>query len=687
MEDTPQDIIGATQVHYFPHHAVIRTDKSMTKLRIVYDASAKTDGTPSLNKCLHVGPKFNQKLLDILIRFQAHRIAVTADIEKALLMVSVEKDCDALRFLWVRNIHENPPKIRPLRFTRVVFGVSLSPFLLNATIRHHLEGYRKSHPDLIQLLLDSFYVDDLTTGANSEEEAHSVYAESKRILKEGGFNLWKFRTNCLSLQQRIDAIEGASGSQTLTEESYAGATLRRSHKKPRFLECNGTQTDCLIFSVSDIARAAEVVEPTKKNVVSVVGRFYDPIGFLAPVVLRFKLLFQRLCVNKMEWDQPLTDSLLDEWNALVHDLQAEIQISIPRCYLRDVEGNPISISLCGFCDASTKAYAAVVYLRVEVVHGIRVQFIVSKTRVAPTQELTIPRLELLSALLLARLITVVSDDLIPPFELKCYTDSTVVLYWIRGVKKDWKPFVNNRVTEIRNHVPPECWNHCPGLSNPADLPSRGLTLLELSLSQLWRQGPPWLLIQDVTPDQEADDTTMPAECASEMKMSKEKTHNLLITTQAPTIASVIKCEDFSTLSRLLRVTAYVRRAVKLFKKMNTCPKGPLAPQELVEAEELWIIDTQITLKNESNLKVWQKQFDLFADDNGLIRCRGRLNNANLPYATKYPLFLPRKAHFTTLVVKRAHCRVMHNDVREILDNQGTQPCQIDYSLLCYLQAT
>ena len=111
MEDTTQDIIGATQVHYLPHHAVIRTDKSTTKLRIVYDASAKTDGIPSLNEYLHVGPKFNQKLLDILIRFQAHRIAVTADIEKALLMVSVEKDRDALRFLWVRNIHENPPKI------------------------------------------------------------------------------------------------------------------------------------------------------------------------------------------------------------------------------------------------------------------------------------------------------------------------------------------------------------------------------------------------------------------------------------------------------------------------------------------------------------------------------------------------------------------------------------------------
>ena len=137
-------------------------------------------------------------------------------------------------------------------------------------------------------------------------------------------------------------------------------------------------TYCLTLSISDIARAAEIIESTKRNVVSIVRRFYDQLGFLALVVLRFKLLFQQLCMNKMDWDQPLTDSLLDEWNTLVHDLQAEIQISILRCYFHDVDSDPISTTLCGFCDASMKAYAAVMYLRVEAVCGARIQFIVSK---------------------------------------------------------------------------------------------------------------------------------------------------------------------------------------------------------------------------------------------------------------------------------------------------------------------
>ena len=129
------------KVHYLPHHGVIRTDKTTTKLRVVYDASAKSSG-PSLNDCLHKGPKFNQLILDLLLRFRSYKIALTADIEKAFLMISVDdRDRDVFRFLWVDDITKADPEIRVFRFTRVVFGVSSSPFLLNATIRYHLEGF------------------------------------------------------------------------------------------------------------------------------------------------------------------------------------------------------------------------------------------------------------------------------------------------------------------------------------------------------------------------------------------------------------------------------------------------------------------------------------------------------------------------------------------------------------------
>jgi len=125
-------------VHCLPHHAVVRDDKSTTKLRVVYNASAKTNG-PSLNDSLYTGPKFGHDIMDIIIRFQMHRVALTGDIEKAFLMISVTPpDGDVL---WVDDVLKNAPTIRTYRFTRVVFGVSSSPFLFNAAIKHHLEKY------------------------------------------------------------------------------------------------------------------------------------------------------------------------------------------------------------------------------------------------------------------------------------------------------------------------------------------------------------------------------------------------------------------------------------------------------------------------------------------------------------------------------------------------------------------
>ena len=193
VEDPQSNVTG--RVHYLPHHAVIRRDKETTKLRIVYDASARSNG-PSLNDCLYTGPKFDQRIMDILLRFRTHRVALTADIEKAFLMVSMsEGDRDVLRFLWFDDLTKEPPGVCVLRFARVVFGVSSSPFLLNATIRHHLEKWSSSQPELVKTLTRSTYVDDIVCGAEDDDEAYKLYTESKDILKAGGFNLRKFVTN------------------------------------------------------------------------------------------------------------------------------------------------------------------------------------------------------------------------------------------------------------------------------------------------------------------------------------------------------------------------------------------------------------------------------------------------------------------------------------------------------------
>ena len=147
------------RVHYLPHRGVVRQDKTSSKLRIVYDGSAKSNG-PSLNDCLYTGPKFDQSIFDILLRFRVHKVALAGDIEKAFLMVSIMKqDRDSFRFLWIRDIRA------VLRFTRVVFGVKSSPFLLNATIHQHMQKYREVDPSFVDTFLSSIYVDDVSIGS------------------------------------------------------------------------------------------------------------------------------------------------------------------------------------------------------------------------------------------------------------------------------------------------------------------------------------------------------------------------------------------------------------------------------------------------------------------------------------------------------------------------------------------
>ena len=121
-----------------------------------------------------------------------------------------------------------------------------------------------------------------------------------------------------------------------------------------------------------------------------------------------------------------------------------------------------------------------------------IKFVAAKTRVSPLKRQSIPRLELLSALILARLITTIRDSMQEEMTISaslCFMDSKVALYWIRGIEKLWKPSVQNRVVEIRTLIPIECWNYCPGIQKPADIPSRGATPLELSTNVPWCRGP------------------------------------------------------------------------------------------------------------------------------------------------------------------------------------------------------
>ena len=290
----------------------------------------------------------------------------------------------------------------------------------------------------------------------------------------------------------------------------------------------------------------------QNDIVSLARSFYDPLGLITPLIIRIKVLIQELCKALVSWDETLQGDLLDKWKMLLHDLRVCQSIKIPRYYaisLRQVD----SYRLYGFSDASAVAYAAVVFLFMRNGDSHDSRLVASKTRVAPLQQQTIPRLELLGTLLLARLISSVACSLSTEIKLEssvCYTDSQIALCWIKGLDKEWKPFIQNRVLEIRRLVPIEQWRFCPGRENPADFPSRGIATTELCDNTLWWSGPGWL---GSCENSEFSPTEMPLESMLELR-STPSTIELLIN-EKYSISNIIEITKYSDLSRLIHIRA------------------------------------------------------------------------------------------------------------------------------------
>ncbi|XP_035222539.1 uncharacterized protein LOC118195346 [Stegodyphus dumicola] len=200
-----------------PHQPVIRPDKPV---RVVFDASSHSKNEYSLNDCLYSGPNLNPPLLEILIQFRTHSIAFTADIEQAFLQISLSpEDRDAVRFLWANKItdKDGKPNTKILRMTRVLFGATSSPFLLAATIKHHINTFKETNQKAVKLLNECLYVDDLIGGDEDENEAKLIYEDIRYILKAAGFNMRKWKTNCGNLQEVFDEYKNGDPESSGTE--------------------------------------------------------------------------------------------------------------------------------------------------------------------------------------------------------------------------------------------------------------------------------------------------------------------------------------------------------------------------------------------------------------------------------------------------------------------------------------
>ena len=463
-------------VHYLPHRPVIRSGKETTKIRIVFAGSSKEKGGKSINDLLYAGPCLLSHIYDILIRFCFRKTGVIADIKQAFLNIEIcEKDKNYLRFLY--SDPEDDTKIHVYSFNRVCFGITSSPFLLKASIKYHLNMLKQEEPKLAEKLMSDIYVDDLTSPIDSVEEGGIYYEFAKESMARVGLELHKWYSNSKEPRRLMNCTEG-------------------DVKMKKVLGVLWNQNDEFVFDFKGLVAEALKLPLTKRNILRIGAKFFDPMGLISPIVVVAKIYFQKVCLDELNWDDTLSDELADGWMNYLQQLKEIDNSVVPRYLFTNNIGCKIrNISLYGFCDSSNQAYCAVIYAVTELSNSVISRIVTSKTKVAHIKKLTIPTLELLSCLLLSKLMSTVCRLLqvvIVVNQEYFWSDSKVALAWIKGQGKQWKLWVQNRVNKIKQISDADQWHYVNTGINPADIGTRDKAIIKLAGNVLWWYGPPFI---------------------------------------------------------------------------------------------------------------------------------------------------------------------------------------------------
>ena len=372
---------------YMPHHGIVKEASSTTRLRVVFNGSEKSSSGISINDLLMTGPKVQDDLFDIVQRFRLHRIVMSADIAKMYRQIWVHPDCRRLqRILW-RSTPAQP--IITYELNTVTYGTTSAPYLATRCLQQLIGDEAVHYPEAAKLAEQGFYVDDLITGADEVETALSMQQDLIDMLRKGGFTLRKWASNHPALLEHL-APEDVERN-VLVNFGNEGVI------KALGVLWNPT-TDKLMFC----GQFNQDTEFTKRSVLRIIASIYDPLGLLSPLIIKCKMFLQQLWQLKVNWDEPLPTEFQEQWHKIQRNLPSIQSIQIDRMVISKHKLK--EIELHGFSDASEGAYGACLYIRsVDVVGNITTQLLCSKSRVAPLKRLSLPRLELCAAMLLADL--------------------------------------------------------------------------------------------------------------------------------------------------------------------------------------------------------------------------------------------------------------------------------------------
>ena len=416
------------------------------------------------------------------MRFRKERVALVADVEAMFHQVFVKPShVDALRFLWwpIGEIDQEPVVHRMLVH---IFGAKSSPTCANFALKQTAAEFgHLFEPNMSEIVNKHFYFDDCLVPLPSVAEAVTAQTQLCDLLSKRGFRLRKWLSNSSEVFDQIPEAERSKALQSYSFSENVSEHVLGVHWD--------VEKDIFTFNVN-----LREFSNTKRDVLSTIAILYDPLGFVCPIVLEPKLLFQQLCRQKFGWDVSISDPELEKWQRWLNRLQELSHVPIPRCFTPKNLKALKSIEIHNFADASSYAYAACSYLRlVDTGNNIFCAFVIAKSRLAPIKAVSIPRLELTAAVLAVRLNALVKGELkFDVCQSHFWIDSTAVLLSILNRSKRFPIFVANRLAIIQQSSDPSEWHFLPSKLNAADLPSRGLMDKPIDCLNSWVKGPQFL---------------------------------------------------------------------------------------------------------------------------------------------------------------------------------------------------